>query len=334
MKKVRNIDGLIGKIRRTLASHKIEDGVYTRWLWDYETKEKIFEPNPYGSADAANIRYTIGDMPTSDKERNAFVRTLGGFQNKEDGLFYEKTHHVFHCTAHTIGALELFDALPPYTVLGVLPYAEPKKIEALLESLDWKELKGTGHIAAGIFSSLVNTKTASAAFYDAFFGYFDRNVDRAYGIGVKGAVESAVRPLWHHMGDWFHILFCYYALRRKFPCPERLIDSCIALIRENGLPENFGKMCGFLEIDLVFTLNRASMQSGYRREDAVEVIREIADSYISYLEDLDEKTHDFWNDLHLLFGAVCALSEIQIALPGEIISTHPLRQVLDRRPFI
>ena len=93
-------------------------------------------------------------------------------------------------------------------------------------------------------------------------------------------------------------------------------------------------MCGFLEIDLVFTLNRASMQSGYRREDAVLVIRHLADSYISYLEQLDEATHDFWNDLHLLFGAVCALSEMQIALPGEIISKQPLRQILDRRPFI
>ena len=40
------------------------------------------------------------------------------------------------------------------------------------------------------------------------------------------------------------------------------------------------------------------------------------------------------NDLHALFGAVCALAELQLALPGELRSSVPLRNVLDRRPFI
>ncbi len=35
-----------------------------------------------------------------------------------------------------------------------------------------------------------------------------------------------------------------------------------------------------------------------------------------------------------LFGAVCCLAELQLALPGEIISSVPLKNVLDRRPFI
>ena len=48
----------------------------------------------------------------------------------------------------------------------------------------------------------------------------------------------------------------------------------------------------------------------------------------------DENTSDEWNDLHMLFGAVCAVAELQIALPGELRSTYPLRQILDRRPFI
>ena len=39
-------------------------------------------------------------------------------------------------------------------------------------------------------------------------------------------------------------------------------------------------------------------------------------------------------DLHMLFGSVCALAELQSALPGMIITEKPLRLVLDRRPFI
>jgi hypothetical protein len=31
---------------------------------------------------------------------------------------------------------------------------------------------------------------------------------------------------------------------------------------------------------------------------------------------------------------VCALSEFQLALPGKFVTERPLRQVLDRRPYI
>ena len=40
------------------------------------------------------------------------------------------------------------------------------------------------------------------------------------------------------------------------------------------------------------------------------------------------------NDLHRLFGFVCCSAELQSALPGEIVSSRPLRLVLDRSPFI
>ena len=51
-------------------------------------------------------------------------------------------------------------------------------------------------------------------------------------------------------------------------------------------------------------------------------------------ESFDFETDDPINDLHMLFGTVCALAELQNALPGEIVSTRPMRLVLDRRPFI
>jgi hypothetical protein len=53
-----------------------------------------------------------------------------------------------------------------------------------------------------------------------------------------------------------------------------------------------------------------------------------------YLQGLDKAKNDGWNDLHQLFGALCALAELQTALPGQIRTNKPLRLVLDRRPFI
>jgi hypothetical protein len=55
---------------------------------------------------------------------------------------------------------------------------------------------------------------------------------------------------------------------------------------------------------------------------------------VVFLLGLDLEEHDGLNDLHSLFGAVCALAELQTACPGMIRTRQPLRLVLDRRPFI
>ena len=57
-------------------------------------------------------------------------------------------------------------------------------------------------------------------------------------------------------------------------------------------------------------------------------------TFVDYLSQVDPLRDEEFNDLHMLFGAVCALAELQQALPGLITSTVPLKLVLDRRPFI
>ena len=66
----------------------------------------------------------------------------------------------------------------------------------------------------------------------------------------------------------------------------------------------------------------------------MELLRDCAGRFVSYLASVDETRDEGMNDLHSLFGAVCALAELQLALPGELRSSVPLRNVLDRRPFI
>ena len=84
----------------------------------------------------------------------------------------------------------------------------------------------------------------------------------------------------------------------------------------------------------MFALNRATRQSPHRFYEANDRLRDFAYKYIGNLEAMDDDTHEGLNDLHCLFGAMCAVAELQAALPGEIVSTKPLRLVLDRRPFI
>jgi len=81
-------------------------------------------------------------------------------------------------------------------------------------------------------------------------------------------------------------------------------------------------------------LNRASRQTAHRFNEVKECLREFSKGYIEFLSGIDEKTDDGFNDLHRLFGTVCALAELQQALPGELETEKPLKLVLDRRPFI
>ena len=122
--------------------------------------------------------------------------------------------------------------------------------------------------------------------------------------------------------------------RRPLKYPNTLIDSCIKMYDENMLGKTFGLYAGFCEIDWVYALNRATRQTPYRFYEAKDRLRDFANKFIARLESFDFETDDPINDLHMLFGTVCALAELQNALPGEIVSTRPMRLVLDRRPFI
>jgi hypothetical protein len=91
---------------------------------------------------------------------------------------------------------------------------------------------------------------------------------------------------------------------------------------------------GFAEIDWVYCLSRSVRQCGEHFGAARGALRSFARGYVDYLTTLVAARDEGLNDLHQLFGAVCALAELQQSLPGELRSDPPLRLVLDRRPFI
>lgn len=95
-----------------------------------------------------------------------------------------------------------------------------------------------------------------------------------------------------------------------------------------------GKRVSFAEVDWVYCLNRSRRQTPHRFEEATDELKKFADMYIDFLNSIDYDKDEDFNDLHLLFGMVCALAELQQALPGYICTERPLRLVLDRRPFI
>ncbi|MGI6315346.1 MAG: hypothetical protein ACOX17_01550 [Christensenellales bacterium] len=331
----RNIDELIAAVFSAVESHRIADGEYARWLWQDETGSRNLAPSEYGCADAANILYTIGRFPSSGAERKAFVRKLQSFQTPETGLFSEPTHHFMHSTAHCTAALELFDARPLYPIRAYDKFLTREGLYALLESLDWENNAWPeAHKGAGIYAALMNTDAASLRWQNDYFGWLDANCDEKYGVSRRGAIDSRGCAEDRHLYGWFHYMFNYTHSRRPFPHAETLVDTAIRLYRDRDFSTDFGKMIGFCEIDWVYALNRAASQTGYRFRESRRLLREFAGEFLDYLESLDYPRHDGFNDLHMLFGMTCAIAELQLALPGELVSTRPLKSVLDRRPFI
>lgn len=326
-----NIDCLVEEIKKCVAKHKLEKpGEYSRWLWG----DRNLGVNEYGCADAANIMYTVGNFPKNREEREGFVEAMQNMQEPDTGLWREATHHFIHTTAHISAALELFDASPKYKCTALEQYSTPDGIRELLEKeVDWSNPWPQSHKGAGIYACLKNTGAMTNEWREAYFSWLWEHTSPKHGF-----IEftDAQPPLYQSMAGGFHYFFNHEFERRPMRYPEKVIDSCIDLMNNelHGEKKVMIQKCQFIELDVVYSLNRAMRQSPHRFYEAKAVLEDFAEKYIEMMLNLDYETNESFNDMHMLFGAVSCLAEIQAALPGKVITSHPLRIVLDRRPFV
>ena len=326
---------IIRKTRESLAAHCIAPGQYRRWTRKPSWCDDSLGINAYGCADAANILYTIGEFPQDDAERSAFVRTLQSMQDPETGLFHEGTHLACHTTAHCIAALELFDARPLYPLKAFAFTNEDGALEDFLDNIGWMDEPSSpaGHLGAGIYAAMVNAGEASPDWCKRWYKWFWDHTDPEDGFWRKGDRAAGSRLAPHmRMGGSFHFLFCLEHGHQPLRYPEKIIDSCLAMY--DTMPPHFFGSAHFLQIDWIYCLSRASRQTPHRFEEVREAVRRFAHIYIGYLLDADFRCDPSLDDLHLLFGSLCAAAEIQNFLRGEWHSDKPLKLVLDRRPFI
>ena len=101
-----------------------------------------------------------------------------------------------------------------------------------------------------------------------------------------------------------------------------------------GAAVPLGQRIGFAEIDWFYCMNRSLRQCNHRFEESRAAIEALGQELAEYVLNLNPKTDDGLNDLHALFGNLCAFAELQQALPGLVVTDRPMKLVLDRRPFI
>ena len=323
------LDSLVEQIAKCIERHKLETGSYARWLWG---EGRNLGRNEYGCADAANILYTIGRFPQNPAERAEWVRHLQEMQDPETGMYSEPTHHTIHTTAHCTAALELFDTRPVHKCKTLEPLMQKDQLYRFLqEEVDWQNPWPQSHKGAGILPCLTNTDMVGLEWKNWYFDWMWEYTDVENGFIFYGEEKQA--PLYQYMAGGFHYMFNHEAERRPLRYPEKVIDSCLKLMEDPAASHMIEK-CTFIEIDVVYTLTRAMRQTPYRFYEGKAALEDFAEKYINFMLAIDYETDDSFNDLHMLFGAVCCLAELQSALPGKILTTKPLKLVLDRRPFI
>ena len=330
--KVIDIDPILQHIEETVKRHELSTGHYCRYLWQDRAESREMGLNAYGCADAANILYTLNRFPQDPVERAQWVAALQSKQDPQTGIFLEPTHHDFHTTAHCVAALELFDARPLYPLTAMAEYRDITKFFRLMEDADWLHKGCMAHAGAGLFAALVITDTVDNEWVQQYFDWFNKNCDPASGMWVQEPAPAF--PVAIRMGDAFHYLFNYDYYKQPIPYPEQLIDSCLAMYRDGNLPEGFGRQFHYIEMDWSYCLNRATRQTPHRFHEVKETLYELAVGFTDFLNRVNWEKDDSANDLHLLFGVTCCLAELQLALPGLIHSSKPMRLTLDRRPFI
>ena len=322
-------------IRRTVENHLLEPGLYRRWRWQDGAGRRNLGADPYGCADAVNLLYTLAALPAEPAARAALAAGLQGFQDAGDDLWHDPTHHPYHTTAHCTAALELLEARPARPLSALQPYLALGGIEGFLDGLEWVQSPwNASHQGAGVYAALVLAGEADLAWQGRYFAWLWQETDEPTGLWRRRCVTAdGAAPLFHHLAGTFHYLFNLEYARRPLRCPERLVDTCLAIWQRDLFPA-LGRAAGFAEVDWLFCLNRAGRQCGHRPAEARAALAGFAERYVPYLAGLDFATDEALNDLHVLFGVACGLAELQQALPGSIVTERPLRLVLDRRPFI
>lgn len=331
---MRNIDNIIQKFKEVVQRHYLGNGAYSNWIFQDENNSRDMGINPYGCADAMNILYMLNEFPTGE-EREAAKKALQSLQNPDNGLFEEPSHHFIHTTAHCIAALDLFDAKPLYPQKTMLQYFTEGGIKGLLDSIRWETAPWRdSHMGAGAYVIGTLTDNVDLDWQNYFFQLIYDATDPEFGMSREGTLDESIKPIYHHLFGWFHYMFTMQYARRPLKYPERLVDTCIWLYDEKKLREDFGIKVDFAEVDWVYSLNRATRETPHRFYEAKERLRDFAGKYLDFLENLDFEQAEHIYTIHAFLGALCCVAELQIALPGEIVSTKPLRPVLERRPFI
>lgn len=288
----------------------------------------------YGTADMACILYSIGKLNPTEDERAEWAAAFARFQEPKTGFLLEKapTHSPLHNTAFALAAMQLLELRPNHPLVLSPEYHE---IKTYLAGLDWKtKVYGESHKGAGLGSIFALVpELNSPRWFEDYFSFCDHLFDP--NNGLMGQDKPATGDF-DQIGGTFHYAFLYQAFNRSMPFPEKRIDTILGLQQPDGYWEAKNHL--WLTLDAIYLLTRTLRQHSHRREDVTACIRRTMDALMRDVFSSEGRKTTFVSNklgVHLVTAAISIVAEVQNFLGADqVVTSWPVRLVLDRRPFI
>lgn len=226
----------------------------------------------YSSCDVAIMRTIMGeDLGTSlgDTARREWIDHVNSFAfGRSDGSYGDRYgHSPLHANGMVVGALGPLGGRQAGPNRLYDPFDRADKVAAWLESVDWARQWMASHLFWGGLHCFSFSNRCDGVWRDAVFDWLDAELDRETGWWRRGIPHSdRHQPL----GGSVHILPLYEHHDRPFPCPERAIDSTLALQRADGrwLDREGTTPLEYLELDALYLLRfLGDAVPDYRRND-------------------------------------------------------------------
>lgn len=268
--------------------------------------ERNGRPDLYSSLDIALMNGIMREnlqASLTAEQRDQWVKHINSFANNNfskatDGSYFDTFgHSALHANGMVIGALAVLGGKQQFPVKLYDDFNTTEKITGWLESLNWREQWQASHKFWGGMVCFSFSKACSEAWKDKVFDWLDANADPQTGWWRKGTqYADRHQPL----GGSVHILPLYEHHNRKFPYPEKLIDSVLALQLENGrwLQTKNANIMHYLELDALYAFYlMKKMAPAYRQQDITAAVDKYSKAVLNYYQNQKEqlyKLHPHW----------------------------------------
>ena len=256
----------------------------------------------------------------------SFQRPDGGF----DGVF--TTHSQYHALGMVIGALGPLGQPLEYRHGLFDELREVENVSAWLERIDWARQWQASHLFWGGMHCFSTSGQCSPEWKEAVVAWLDRELDPETGWWRRG-VPHADRH--QAPGGSAHIVPIYQHAGRRFPCPEALLDSVLALQLPQGnwLAQEGAYPVSYLDLDALYLLRFAAEQ---RPEHRPAEVRAAAERFGKYVIDLwqGDRERLFSEHPHHVLGLVGSLGLLQQHLPDSFADERSWSDIFsDRRLY-
>jgi hypothetical protein len=245
------------------------------------------------------------------QQRQAWIDHINSFA-RPDGTYGpgRVNHSPHHANRMVVGALGVLRGKQKYPVNLYDNFDAVDEVGVWLETLDWRKPWSASHLFLGGMHCFSMSRRCTDAWRRAVFDWLDANLDPQTGWWRKGVPHA--KPF-EPLGGGAHIWPFYQHHKRRFPHPERAIDSILALQKPSGVWGSFGS---YLELDALYGLAfMSSLAPEHRRADIIEAAHRHGCGLIAQWPTFLAKKPD----LHVLLGAVGGFGLLQQLLPDAFV---------------